>query len=460
MPWTAPIVVAPSLSAALKLGSPSGLAAWLEQVPRPQERENQISRLASGELSALGAALDVRNSEELFSTLDPHAAAELLTRLGNPAAERAITAINSDLAVDILRECSPADRERLLSAIAAGRSAVLRGLLEWPERSVAAHMVPEVLTVSPSLTAGEAIEAVRSHPAQVRSDSQTGAYVFVTDGDERLVGVVAFRALVLADASTTVARLMDDDVIAVAPLDDPEEAARTLLDQRLLALPVVDADDRLIGILPADAAADIADDQATEDAELQGGSQPLDVPYLRATPWLLWRKRIVWLLVLFVAEAYTGTVLRAFEDELEAVVSLAFFIPLLIGTGGNTGTQITTTLVRAVATGQVGLRDLGRVLIKELSAAGLISLGMAAAGLVRAYTLGVGWEVMLVVSITLAAIVVWASLIAAVLPLLLSKTRIDPAVVSAPMIATVVDGTGLLIYFLIAKALLPELAGL
>lgn len=164
--------------------------------------------------------------------------------------------------------------------------------------------------------------------------------------------------------------------------------------------------------------------------------------------------------MLFVAEAYTGTVLRAFEDELDAVVSLAFFIPLLIGTGGNTGTQITTTLVRAMATGGVRLRDVGRVLTKEMATAGMIAVAMALAGVIRAFTLGVGWQVMLTVSLSLAAIVLWAAFIASVLPLLLKKTRIDPAVVSAPMIATIVDGTGLMIYFLIAKALLPELAGL
>ena len=138
-------------------------------------------------------------------------------------------------------------------------------------------------------------------------------------------------------------------------------------------LAVVDGDNRLLGILSEDQALNIIQDENTEDAEKQGGSAPLEVPYLRASPWLLWRKRIVWLLVLFVAEAYTGTVLRAFEDEMEAVVALAFFIPLLIGTGGNTGTQITTTLVRAMGTGQVRLRDLPAVVAKEMSTGMLIA---------------------------------------------------------------------------------------
>jgi magnesium transporter len=145
---------------------------------------------------------------------------------------------------------------------------------------------------------------------------------------------------------------------------------------------------------------------------------------------------------------------------MEAVVALAFFIPLLIGTGGNTGTQITTTLVRAMGTGQVRFRDMGSVIVKELSTAALISVAMAAAGMIRAFTLGVGPQVMLTVSLTLAAIVLWSALVSSILPLVLKKLKIDPAVVSAPMIATIVDGTGLMIYFLIADATLPELAGL
>lgn len=175
---------------------------------------------------------------------------------------------------------------------------------------------------------------------------------------------------------------------------------------------------------------------------------------------MLWRKRIVWLLVLFAAEAYTGTVLRAFEDEMEAVVALAFFIPLLIGTGGNTGTQITTTLVRAMGTGQIRFRDLPAIVSKEMSTGFLIAVAMAAAALIRAWTLGVGPEVTLTVCLTVAAIVLWASLVSSVLPLVLRKLRVDPAVVSAPMIATVVDGTGLMIYFWIAHLTLPQLAGL
>ena len=269
-----------------------------------------------------------------------------------------------------------------------------------------------------------------------------------------------FRSLVIAQADRAVADLIDADVVTVQPLTGAEQAARLCVNRRLEELAVVDGDNRLLGILPEDQALNIIQDENTEDAEKQGGSTPLEVPYLRASPWLLWRKRIVWLLVLFVAEAYTGTVLRAFEDEMEAVVALAFFIPLLIGTGGNTGTQITTTLVRAMGTGQVRLRDLPAVVAKEMSTGMLIAIAMAIAALIRAWTLGVGPQIALTVTLTVAAIVLWSAFVSSILPLVLKKLRIDPAVVSAPMIATIVDGTGLMIYFVIAHATLPQLAGL
>jgi len=320
-------------------------------------------------------------------------------------------------------------------------------------------MVPEMLTVRPDMTVSEVIAAARANAAASLSDSRT-AYIFVTDEESHLLGLVPFRRLVLADPQQQVAELMDENLIVVSALTDAELAAQTLLDHNLLAVPVVGRDKKLLGIIAEDEAHDIAQDAATEDAERQGGSAPLEVPYLRASPWLLWRKRVVWLLVLFAAEAYTGTVLRAFEAELEAVVALAFFIPLLIGTGGNTGTQITTTLIRAMATGQIRFRDAPFVLAKEMSTGSLLALTMAGAAIIRAWTLSVGPEVTATVAVTVAAIVLWSSLIAALLPPLLKILRVDPAVVSGPMIATIVDGTGLIIYFMIALLMLSELHGI
>jgi magnesium transporter len=216
----------------------------------------------------------------------------------------------------------------------------------------------------------------------------------------------------------------------------------------------VDDHDRLLGIITADDAADVLLEEAGEDIERLGGSQPLDEPYLRASIVHLFRKRIVWLLVLFVAEAYTGTVLRHFEDTMAEMVSLAFFIPLLIGTGGNVGSQTVTTLVRAMGVGEVQFRDLFRVLGRELAVGLLLGTVMGAATFVRAWTLGIGMEIGPVVAVTATFIVVWSAAVSAVLPLILHRLKIDPAVVSAPLITTLVDGTGLFLYFTIARIML------
>ncbi|WP_425518522.1 magnesium transporter [Mycobacterium spongiae] len=444
----------------LGLGTPKAIDLWLDVVTDLPDRAHELAALSKAELARLGQLLDNANGVELLESVDHQLAAQALRAMDPMVAASLIDALDTDHAADILRELKEPKREALLMLLPLERAKVLRSLLSWPEDSAAAHMVPETLTVRPDMTVSEAVASVRDHASGLRSDSRTTAYVYVTDADSHLLGVVAFRALVLANRVQRVSDLMTDDLIVVSPLTDKELAAQTLMSHNLMAVPVVDGDNRLLGILAEDEAIDIAEEEATEDAERQGGSAPLEVPYLRASPWLLWRKRVVWLLVLFAAEAYTGTVLRAFSEEMEAVVALAFFIPLLIGTGGNTGTQIATTLVRAMATGQVRFRDMPAVLAKELSTGVLVGITMASAAVVRAWTLGVGPEVTVTVSLSVAAIVLWSSLVAAFLPPVLKKLRADPAIVSGPMIATIVDGTGLMIYFMIAHMTLSQLQGL
>lgn len=241
------------------------------------------------------------------------------------------------------------------------------------------------------------------------------------------------------------------DVALAALLEDPRaRVGLTLPDGSVRDLSVAD--------LRATTAA-AADAEATEDADRQGGSTPLDVPYLEATPWLLWRRRVGWLAVLFVAEMYTGTVLRHFEDTLATVVALTFFIPLLIGTGGNTGTQVTTTLVRAMALGEVRGRHLWSVLRKEMTTAVMLAACIAGLSWLRALTLGVGQDVALTVSVAVVLIVLWSALLASTLPFVLRRFGVDPAVVSGPLITTLVDGTGLVIYLSVATALVTQLGG-
>lgn len=447
------------LHQALAIGTPKAVELWLDLVDDPTQRADELKGLTKKEVVRLSELIPLPEAVDLLDTLDLHTAVDAIRVVPTQTAADVFSGLETDRAAELLRELTPNEGHQILSHMPKARADVLRGLLSWPEESVAAHMVPDVITISEDLTAGEAIARVRNHSAKLRQDSHIGSYLFAVDNAGRLDGVVAFRELVLADPDTPVPDLVTQEVIKVSALTDQEEASQILFRHRLLALPVVDDEDHLLGILTADDANDIAEEEWTEDAERQGGSQPLDVPYLRASPVLLWRKRIVWLLLLFVAEMYTGNVMKAFEDELDTVTALAFFVPLLIGTGGNTGTQVTTTLIRAMSTENVRLRDIGRVVTKELSAGFFIALTMGVAGFLRAWMLGVEIQIMVTIALSLGAIILWSSFIASMIPLLLKKLRVDPAVVSGPMISTLVDGTGLLIYFWIAKSTLPELGG-
>ncbi len=398
----------------------------------PEELARALAELTPHELGRLVTRLGDESLAELIAELDPFDAARLLGKLGRAQAADVLEEMDPDDAADVVGELAVEEAEAILVEMEHEEAEDVRDLLSYPPESAAGIMTPDYVAVAPDLTAAEALAAL----GRLAEEAETIYYVYVTD------------------RSTPVRDLMITDVAKVRASADQEEAAR-LLDQRsLIALPVVDDEDRLLGIITADDAADVLFQEATEDIERLGGSQPLEEPYLRASVFHLFRKRIVWLLVLFVAEAYTGTVLRHFEDTLSEMVSLAFFIPLLIGTGGNVGSQTVTTLVRAMGVGEVQFRDLFRVFGREMAVGSLLGAVMGLATYVRAWTLGVGLEVGPAVAVAALFIVVWAAMVAAILPLVLRRLRVDPAVVSAPFITTLVDGTGLFLYFTIARIML------
>lgn len=304
-----------------------------------------------------------------------------------------------------------------------------------------------------ALLAATSVDAARETFFANINNEYIAPQIFVVDDEGYLLGLVTVKSLLEASVGTFIGDLMTGIKFSLA-IDKPRHEASIFLKQEAINyIPVLNSG-KIIGILGPQEIAQLKEDEGTLDSQLQGASSPLETPYLENSIFTLWRKRSVWLLLLFVAEAYTGTVIKSFEDQLETAIALAFFIPLLIGTGGNTGTQITSTLVRAMALGEVGLKDLGAILRKEVSAAVLIALTIGAAGFLRAWMLGVGFEVMMVVSLTLIAITVWSAIVSSIIPMLLRRVNIDPALVSAPFISTLIDGTGLIIYFQIARVML------
>ncbi|MGL6604413.1 magnesium transporter [Aeromonas hydrophila] len=430
----------------------AALQGWLEHNLDPVQRADQLLTLRPEELNCIFDTLPTAEGAALLGSLSADCAGRLLMRLHASIVSVLQGAMPRRDMLAILRRLGSSDRTMLLARFPEQVQSTFYSLLDWPTESVGANMRHEFLAIGDQETVGSAKQLI--HDAW--DNAQLFQNLYVVNNDHRLLGSISLKSLLIADPQLPVSELMDRETVRINARADQELAARLLIDRDISTLPVEDQG-KLVGIFHVDDAADILELESTEDAEMQGGSSPLDTPYLQATPWQLWRKRVGWLLILFVAEAYTGTVLRAFEEQLEAAIALAFFIPLLIGTGGNSGTQITTTIVRAMAVGEVSLRNLGTVLKKEISTGLLISAAIALAAWVRAWSLGVGPQIGMVVTLTIIAIVLWSATVASVIPMVLRRFRIDPAVVSAPFIATLVDGTGLIIYFEIAKLLLPEL---
>ncbi|MDM3393078.1 MAG: magnesium transporter [Citrobacter sp.] len=312
--------------------------------------------------------------------------------------------------------------------------------------AIAQYMRTDFITLPDHLSVNGAREYFVS---QLTTDDIPGQ-VFVVAG-KALRGVLSIKRLLQEkDTSLSINHLTDSCLFHVKPDDERAQVVAELAERELDLVAVVEKGE-LVGCLMEKEIAHLQEDDVTEDVQLQGATLPLEKPYLEISPWTLWKKRSVWLLLLFVAEAYTSSVLQHFEEALESAIALAFFIPLLIGTGGNSGTQITSTLVRSMALGEVRLRDMGRVIRKEVSTSLLIALTLGLAGCLRAWMMGIGVEITLIVSLTLVCITLWSAVVSSVIPMVLKRIGIDPAVVSAPFIATLIDGTGLIIYFKIAQ---------
>jgi magnesium transporter len=423
-------------------------------------------RMLEDDALALLEDLEPSELSRLFTFLGDESLAELLSRLDDRDAARILTRMSADQAADILEEIDPDDATDIFAEVEQANpdvastilvemepdeAAEIRELMAYPPDSAGGIMTPAFVAVFPDLRADETVVALR----QVAEEAETINYVYVVDRDEKLIGVLSLHSLVLSRPETEVRDLMFPDLFTVRADTDQEDAARLLIDRNLLALPVVDDDGRLVGIITADDVADILEEEATEDIERLGGSQPLEVPYLRASPFLLFRKRIIWLLVLFFASFMTVSIQENFDSTIARFTILAAFVPILIGTGGNVGSQTVSTIIRAMALDEVRPSHLLRIVGKEALTGLALGVVMGALMFLRAMLTADGTEtIALIVGLTVMALTTWAATVGAVLPIVLSKLRVDPAVVSAPFISSLVDSTGLLIYFTLAGYLL------
>jgi len=435
------------LRAALERDDLSGAAAILEAM-RPPDQADIFTDLDEKVQVTLLPELNPADSADILEKLHDQDVAELVAALPPEAVIRVVDEMEPDEAADLLGDIPPAQARAVLAGLEDPEE--VRPLLLHSDDSAGGLMTSEFLALRRRMTAREAIQAIR----EWKPAAEEVYYLFVVDRAGVLAGVVSLRQLVVAEPHSRLEEIMGREVISVRAGADQEECARLMSRYDLLALPVVDPAGRLLGVVTVDDVVDVLVGEATEDIQRLGGAQPLDRPYLDTPILSVFRKRAGWLLLLFVTESLTGSVLRHFEEELEAVVALAFFVPLLIGTGGNAGTQTTSTLIRALAVGEIELRDALQTLWHELRVGLLLGGAMAAIAYGRALTWGSSQGLALTVSLAIFAIVVWANGLGSLLPLLAGRLKIDPAVVSGPVMSTLVDVTGLLIYFTIARLIL------
>ncbi len=447
----------PGLREALEGADPEQLDAFLRDL-RPQA------------LLELWYELGSEERERVLGALPSEAAAELLSNLSAEEQPEVLQALPLPQVAEVLEELSPDDLADTLQALEAYDPDQTRGVRElldpetlavadaltgYDEEEAGGIMTPEFISVRATMTAEQVLAFLR----RAGPDAETIYYLYVTDAEGRLRGVLSLRQLIVSPPSTRVSEMMNPDIVYIRTDTDQEDVARIMADYDFSVLPVLDENDRLVGIVTVDDVLDVVTDEATEDIHRMGAA-PIDIDYVRANPWLLFRKRASWLVLLVVSMTLTFNVINHYEDVIAEIVILAAFIPLLIGTGGNVGAQVATLVVRALATRELELKDYFRVFWKELKTG--ILLGLAFGIFMTGYVLIFRAEPRIAVAlgITMVLIALCANLVGASLPFLFRRLGIDPALTSSPGITTVMDVVGLLIYFRVVLWVLgPMLTG-
>ncbi len=415
---------------------------------RTPDQAEVFYELEDDEKIALLPHLNPSVSADILEEMEDEEVAELVSQLDSGSAVRILDEMDPDEAADFLGDVSYEQAENYLAQME--NPGDVRPLMIHADDSAGGLMTSEFIGLRTRMRAADAINVLRTY----KPDSEEIYYLFVVDSDDVLSGVISLRDLITSQPDVLLEEIMDPQVVSVNAGTDQEECARIIAKYDLLALPVVDFSRKLIGVITVDDVIDVLEEETTEDFQRLGGSEPLGQSYLNTGTWTIAKKRIGWLLLLFITGSLTGTVMRMFEAEMAAVVALAYFIPLLIGTGGNAGSQTTSVIIRELAVGDLDISDAMVSLWHELRVGLILGLGMSVFAYIRAITWGTTPELAFAVSFSIIAIVVWASASGAILPLLAARLKIDPTVVSGPVMSTLVDATGLFIYFTIAKTVI------
>ncbi len=438
----------------LDRGDSASVQTWFEEL-QAADIADILAQLDQPHASQALALIPLEERAVVFGYLPTARQAELVAALRRQEIVELFHEMSADERADLFNALPEREQERVLPALAQAEREDIRRLSSYAEGTAGAVMTSEYATLGADLTAREAVEELR----RVAPDKETIYDAYIVDGERRLVGVVSLRDLIVAPPTARVADIMETDVVYARVEDSRKSAAEKIARYDLTALPVINGGDRLVGIITADDAMDVAEAESTDSFHKVGTVGPLGASLRDASTWLLFRKRVFWLVVLVFGNIFSGAGIAFFEDTIAAHIALVFFLPLLIDSGGNAGSQSATLMVRALATGDVVIRDWGRMLGREIGVALLLGLVMAVAVSVLGVIRG-GPHIAMVVALTMICVVMVGSLIGMSLPFVLSRLKFDPATASAPLITSIADAAGVLIYFAIASTLLPELASM
>lgn len=415
-----------------------------------------LNQLKLIEAATVVMMLPIPRTIELFDQPTMTRRSAILGKQEPGRAAQIIEELSADERTDIVQQMNLLERRRTLSKVSTEVKTELEHLLQYEEHTAGGIMTTEYVTLDPAMTVAEALKHIR----QVAREKESIYACYVLEpGTQRMIGAISLRDLVMAELTQSVADVMRRKPITVMVDDDQETVANKMAKYNLLAVPVLEKDGNLVGFVTVDDVMDVMIEEQTEDILRMAAVEPgaLDKPYFDNPIFRVVRKRIGWLLFLFVAGTLTSKVLHSYEDELKAVVALNFFVPLLIGTGGNAGAQTVMTVIRSLSLGEIGIHNAWRVVMRESSTGLLVGMLIGLIAFGQAYWVTHDLPLAFTIAATVCAICLWSTTVGSIVPIIAHRFGVDPAVLSAPLITTLVDATGLLIYLSIAKIILDQI---
>ncbi|MBQ5930600.1 MAG: magnesium transporter [Clostridia bacterium] len=394
---------------------------------------------------------------ETFVEMDSDVQKRLILKLSDRELKEVLDELFLDDTVDLIEEMPASVVKRVLAQSDSETRAYINDILKYPKDSAGSIMTIEFVSLRPDMTVDDAFERIR----RTAIDKETIYTCYVIDETNKIIGLVTAKRLMLAQKDELISEIMEENVIYAYTEDDKEEVARTISDYGFLALPIVDRERRLVGIVTVDDAMDVIEEENTEDIAKMAAMAPTDKPYLKTSAFTLWKNRVLWLLILMLGATFTGLILNNYEAQLSTC--LVACVPMIMGTGGNSGSQASVTVIRALSLGEIQTKDVGKVVLKELFTSLLLGLTLAIACFAKLVLLdgmllgfeGYTYEVCLVVSLALLCTVVVAKLVGAILPILAKLCRLDPAVVANPFITTIVDAVSVILFCYLSIGILP-----